>query len=224
MVTYLTAGANKTSFARFNVEEWQAKMLTQLHNLRSAVPQAADAIIALVNILKSELEYQDVVGLQPDIAAQGETYLFDGRYLHWGNASEDLRFVVYSQAVSRYVLEKWHNDEALQLTVLTTYYSAEYVVDRRTIASPTFLYNLWLYAGVEQSKKIAEEAREMWEKLSDVATDPRWPSAVCQCCVRNDVANLIRCTDVDCWMGAAHLDCMPHGSRRSRWKCSGCGR
>jgi len=160
----LTTGTNKTSFASFNVGDWQAKMLKRLHNVRKGKSHAMNNVVALVNTLKTELEVQDALSLQPDAegAVQGETFLFDGRSLHWGNASKDLRFVVYSQAVHRGVLDKFFGNYTLWKTVLTTYYSAEYVVDRRTIVSPTFLHNLWLFNSpdvLESSKKTLPKKR-----------------------------------------------------------------
>jgi hypothetical protein len=239
VVTYLTAGAQKTSYAdrtNFNIGNWQAKVLPVLSLLlkNSRDQVAAEALIDLVKELQNELEQQDLCSLLPEAATQGETYLFDGRDLHWGNAG-DLRFVVYSQAVSRELLEKWCTDVALQSRVLTTFYSAETVVDRRTIASPAFLYYLWLFSSSDvldiESDKIAHQAEQMWETLSDLAElslkkrKPTWPSAVCQCCVRNDTKNnnLVQCRrppPVSCWMGAIHADCMPSG--KARWKCKSC--
>ena len=230
MVTYLTAGAKKTSFAdrTFSVGEWQATMLTLLCNLRHDQSRSVQAVIKHVNTLKHELENQDANNVQPALALRGDTYLFDGRDLHWGNASENAsegRFVVYSQAVSRILLEKWHADQALQ--VLTTYYSAEYVVDRRTITSPTFLHNLWLYASNDvltiEKSKIADEARALWLKLANVASHSKWPKAVCQSCVSNILEDLVKCTVHDCWIGAIHKDCMPLDVQmNSPWRCSSC--
>jgi hypothetical protein len=232
VVTYLTAGAKKTSFAdrTFSVGKWQATMLTLLCNLRHDQSQSsaqAQAVIQHVNTLKRELEEQDANNMQPVLALRGDTYLFDGRDLHWGNASENAgegRFVVYSQAVSRMLLEKWHADQALQ--VLTTYYSAEYVVDRRTIASPTFLHSLWLYASNDvlaiKKSKIADEARALWLKLAEVASHSTWPQAVCQSCVSNSLEDLVKCTVHDCWMGAIHEDCMPIQGNMNSWKCFSC--
>ena len=228
MVTYLTAGAKKTSFAGFNVGEWHAKMLPVLCDLRKGVPKTADAVIELVDIFKDELERQDACSLQPEAAKQGETVLFDGRDLHWGNASEDedLRFVVYSQAVSRLLVDKWCNDKALLCTVLTTYYSAEYVVDRRTIASPTFLYNLWLYASPDVLKgkrsKLEEKGKDLWKRLSALACGHKWPSQVCQCCVGNDSVNMAFCNVTGCFMGAIHPECMLIAVDPEKWKCSSC--
>ena len=231
MVTYLTAGAKKTSFAdrTFSVGEWQATMLTLLCNLRHDQCQStsAQAVIEHVNTLKHELEKQDANNVQPELALRGATYLFDGRDLHWGNASENAsegRFVVYSQAVSRILLEKWHADQAL---LLTTYYSAEYVVDRRTIASPAFLQNLWLYASNDvltiKKSKIADEARALWLQLAEVASHSTWPKAVCQGCVSNSSEKLVKCTVHDCWIGAIHEDCRPLSwKNESPWKCSSC--
>jgi hypothetical protein len=104
VVTYLTAGAKKTSFAdrTFSVGEWQATMLTLLCNLRHDQSRSVHQdVIEHVNTLKHELEKQDANNVQPALALRGDTYLFDGRDLHWGNASENAsegRFVVYSQA------------------------------------------------------------------------------------------------------------------------------
>ena len=236
MVTYLTAGAQKTSFAdrtNFNVGNWQAKMLPVLSLLRQngSDQVAAKSLIDLVKELQDELEQQDVCNLPPEAAKQGETFFFDGRDHHWGNAG-DLRFVVYSQAVSREVLGKWCTDVALQSRVLTTFYSAETVVDRRTIANPEFLYRLWLFSSSDvldiESDKIAHQAEQMWETLSDLAElslrarEPTWPSAVCQCCVRNDTT-LVHCKRPPgklCWIGAIHADCMTPGKKR--WKCKSC--
>ena len=230
MVTYLTTGTNKTSFASFNVGDWQAKMLKRLHNVRKGKSHAMNDVVALVNTLKTELEVQDALSLQPDAegAVQGETFLFDGRSLHWGNASKDLRFVVYSQAVHRGVLDKFVGNYTLWKTVLTTYYSAEYVVDRRTIVSPTFLHNLWLFNSPDvleiKQENIAQEARGLWNKLSRLAIGLLWPSPVCQCCLRNDEdENMVLCTVKDCQMGAIHTDCMPLAAERpGLWKCFGC--
>jgi hypothetical protein len=139
-----------------------------------------------------------------------------------------LRFVVYSQAVSRHLIDKFLKNEALQLTVLTTYYSAEYVVDRRTIASPAFLHNLWLYNSPDvlriKQSNIAKKARDLWDKLSRLAMGREWPSPVCQCCLRNDEdENIVLCTVKDCQMGAIHTDCMPLAAQRPElWKCFGC--
>ena len=235
VVTYLTAGAKKTSFAdrTFSVGKWQATMLTLLCNLRHDQSQSsaqAQAVIQHVNTLKRELEEQDANNMQPVLALRGDTYLFDGRDLHWGNASENAgegRFVVYSQAVSWHLMNKFISDRDLQLTVLTTYYSAEYVVDRRTIASPTFLHNLWLYNSPDVLKindqNIAKIAKELWDKLSPLAIGPHWPSPVCQCCVSNDDADIVLCTAEHCQMGAIHTNCMPFAERRPDvWKCSSC--
>ena len=233
MVTYLTDGANKTSFAdcaSFNVDEWQTAMLKLLHDVRKDKTGASNAVVAQVNVLKTELEHQDALSLQPDseTAKQGETFLFDGRKLHWGNASKDFRLVVYSQAVHRGVLDKFVGNYTLWKTVLTTYYSAEYVVDRRTIVSPTFLHSLWLYNSPDvleiKQENIAEEARELWDKLSRLTKDREWPSPVCQCCWRNDEdENIVLCTVKDCQMGAIHTDCMPLAAQRPElWKCFGC--
>ena len=233
VVTYLTDGASKTSFAdcaSFNVDEWQTAMLKLLHDVRKDKTGASNAVVALVNVLKTELEHQDALSLQPDseTAKQGETFLFDGRKLHWGNASKDLRLVVYSQAVHRGLLDKFCNNYAFRKTVLTTYYSAEYVVDRRTIASPTFLHNLWLYNSPDVLKindqNIAKIAKELWDKLSPLAIGPHWPSPVCQCCVSNDDADIVLCTAEHCQMGAIHTNCMPLTERQRPqvWKCSSC--
>ena len=231
MVTYLTAGAKKTSFAdrMFSVGEWQATMLTLLSNLRHDQCQstAAQAVIEHVNTLKHELEKQDLNDVQPELALRGATYLFDGRDLHWGNASDNAsegRFVVYSQAVSRILLEMWHADQAL---LLTTLYSAEFVVDRRTIVSPAFLLNLWLYVSNEvltsEKSKIADEVRALWLKLAELASHSTWPTAVCQSCVSNSPQELINCTVHDCWMGAIHNECMPLNRKTiSPWRCSSC--
>ena len=228
MVTYLTAGANKTSFADFNVDEWQTAMLKRLHNVRKNKTGASNDVVALVNVLKTELEHQDALILKPDseTAKQGETFLFDGRKLHWGNASKDLRLVVYSQAVHRGLLDKFASND-FRKTVLTTYYSAEYVVDRRTIASPTFLHNLWLYNSPDvlkiKEKNIAKKAKELWDTLSKLGMGLHWPSSVCQCCVSNDDADIVLCTAEHCQMGAIHTNCMPFAERRPDvWKCSSC--
>ena len=238
VVTYLTAGAKKTTFAdrtTFNVSNWQTKMLPVLSLLRKNKDDelAAGSLIDLVKKLQIELEQQDLCSLLPGAATQGETFLFDARDHHWGNMTEDLRFVVYSQAVSREVLGKWCIDKALQSIVLSSFYSAEYVVDRRTMASPAFLYHLWLYSSSDvldiEPDKIADEASQLWETLSDLAElslkkQPRgesWPSAVCQCCVRNDTVNLVQCSDAFCWMGAIHVDCIP-STGKARWKCKSC--
>ena len=60
MVTYLTAGAKKTSFAdrTFSVGKWQATMLPLLYNLRHDQCRSALAVIEHVNTLKHELEKQ----------------------------------------------------------------------------------------------------------------------------------------------------------------------
>lgn len=228
MVTYLTDGATKTSFAdraKFNVGEWQDEMLKLLHNLRMNAQEASNDVIALVNTLKTELEHQDALPEGVEKTQQGETFLFDGRSLHWGNASKDLRFVVYSQAVHRGMLDEFIGNRDLRKTVLTTYYSAEYVVDRRTIASPTFLHNLWLYNSPDvmtiQQSSIAQEAHDLWEKLSNLTLCEGWPSAVCQCCLNND-ADIVLCTAKDCDMGAIHLDCIPVLAEAGAWKCSSC--
>ena len=232
MVTYLTAGASKTSFvdrARFNVGDWQIKMLKLLSELHKGRTGASDDVIALVNTLKAELEHQDAleISLQPEAAQQGETFFFDGRDLHWGNGCEDLRFVVYSQAVHRSVIERFFNNKALQKTALTTLYSAEHVVDRRTIASPAFLHDLWLYASSDvlkiKQENIAKEAGELWDKLINLASGSRWPSAVCQCCLRNDVESMVQCAcaNEECWMGAIHTDCIAVRPPKV-WKCSSC--
>ena len=203
-------------------------MLTLLYNLRHDQCQStsAQAVIEHVNTLKHELEKQDANNVQPELALRGATYLFDGRDLHWGNASENAsegRFVVYSQAVSRILLEKWHTDQAL---LLTTYYSAEYVVDRRTIASPTYLHNLWLYNSHDVLRiseiNIAKEAQDLWEKLDHLTKGREWPSAVCQCCLINDEDNMVLCTAKDCCMGAIHSDCIPLLAEAEGWKCSNC--
>ena len=229
MVTYLTAGANKTSFADFNVDEWQTAMVKRLHNVRKNKTGASNDVVALVNVLKTELEHQDALILKPDseTAKQGETFLFDGRKLHWGNASKDLRLVVYSQAVHRGLLDKFASND-FRKTVLTTYYSAEYVVDRRTIASPTFLHNLWLYNSPDvlkiKEKNIAKKAKELWDTLSKLGMGLHWPSSVCQCCVSNDDADIVLCTAEHCQMGAIHTNCMPLTERQRPqvWKCSSC--
>ena len=225
MVTYLTDGANKTSFAdctSFNVDEWQTAMLKLLDNVRKDKTGASNAVVTQVNVLKNELEHQDALSLQPDseTAKQGETFLFDGRKLHWGNASKDWRLVVYSQAVHRGLLDKFCND-SLRNTLLTSIYSSEFVVDRRTIASPAFLHDLWLYNSPDvlkiEEENIAKQAKELWDKLSPLAIGLHWPSSVCQCCVSNDDADIVRCT------GAIHTNCMPLTERRpDEWKCSSC--
>ena len=113
VVTYLTDGANKTSFAdrsTFKVGEWQDQMLKVLRKLRKGEANAPNDVIALVNTLKTELEHQDALPEGVEGAVQGETFLFDGRNLHWGNASKDLRFVVYSQAVSWRLMNKFISD------------------------------------------------------------------------------------------------------------------
>ena len=232
MVTYLTDGANKTSFAdcaSFNVDEWQTAMLKLLHNVRKDKTGASNAVVAQVNVLKTELEHQDALSLQPDseTAKQGETFLFDGRKLHWGNASKYLRLVVYSQAVHRCLLDKFFNKHSLRKTVLTSYYSSEFVINRLTIGSPAFLHNLWLYNSPDvleiKEENIAKEAKELWDKLSPLAIGLHWPSSVCQCCVSNDDADIVRCTAEHCQMGAIHTNCMPLAERRpDEWKCSSC--
>jgi hypothetical protein len=228
VVTYLTDGANKTSFAdraRFKVCDWQDEMLKLLHKLRKGVANASNDVIALVNTFKNELEHQDALPEGVEGAVQGETFLFDGRNLHWGNASKDLRFVVYSQAVSWHLMDKFIKNRDLQLTVLTTYYSAEYVVDRRTIASPTYLHNLWLYNSPDvleiSESNIAKKAQDLWEKLFPLGMGLKWPSAVCQCCLSNDEDNMVLCTAKDCCMGAIHMNCIPH-AQAEEWKCSSC--
>ena len=228
VVTYLTDGANKTSFAnraRFKVCDWQDEMLKLLSKLRKGVANASNDVIALVNTLKNELEHQDALSLQPDSETTVETFLFDGRNLHWGNASKDLRFVVYSQAVHRSLLDKIGSRD-LRKTVLTTYYSAEYVVDRRTIASPTYLHNLWLYNSSDVLKisesNIAKKAHDLWERLHPLGMGLDWPSAVCQCCLINDEDNMVLCTAKDCCMGAIHSDCIPLVAKAKGWKCSSC--
>ena len=231
MVTYLTDGANKTSFAdctSFNVDEWQTRMLKLLHNVHNDQTEASDAVVAQVNVLKTELERQDALSLQPDseTAKQGETFLFDGRKLHWGNASKDWRLVVYSQAVHRGLLDKFCND-SLRKTLLTSIYSSEFVVDRRTIASPAFLHDLWLYNSPDvlkiEEENIAKQAKELWDKLSPLAIGLHWPSSVCQCCVSNIDTDIVRCTAEHCQMGAIHKDCLPlTWNRSSPWRCSSC--
>ena len=230
MVTYLTDGANKTSFAdctSFNVDEWQTTMLKLLHNVHKDETGASDAVVAQVNVLKTELERQDALSLQPDseTAKQGETFLFDGRKLHWGNASKDWRLVVYSQAVHRGLLDQFCND-SLRKTLLTSIYSSEFVVDRRTIASPAFLHDLWLYNSPDvleiTEENIAKQAKELWDKLSPLAIGLHWPSSVCQRCVNNDSKELVRCTAEHCQMGAIHMDCMPVTEQQDEWKCSSC--
>ena len=229
VVTYLTAGANKTSFvkrARFNVGSWQIDMLKLLRQLREGKTGASAEVITLVNTLKTELEYQDALSPENGVAQLGETFLFDGRDLHWGNACKDLRFVVYSQAVHRGLLDKFMSKKSLVKTVLTTYYSAEYVVDRRTIASPAYLHDLWLYGSSDvreiEEKNIGVEARKLWEKLASLDSESFWPLAVCQCCLKNDVENMVQCTNKECWMGAIHTDCKPIGVSPEVWKCSSC--
>jgi hypothetical protein len=231
VVTYLTDGASKTSFAdcaSFNVDEWQTAMLKLLHDVRKDKTGASNAVVALVNVLKTELEHQDALSLQPDseTAKQGETFLFDGRKLHWGNASKDLRLVVYSQAVHRGLLDKFCNNHSLRKTLLTSIYSSEFVVDRRTIASPAFLHHLWLYNSPDvleiTEENIAKQAKELWDKLSPLAIGLHWPSSVCQRCVNNDSKELVRCTAEHCQMGAIHMDCMPVTEQQDEWKCSSC--
>ena len=231
VVTFLTEGASKTSFAdlaNFNVGTWQDKMLLQLDRMPSS--DADTAISALVTELSEFLEKQDSLSVATETAKQGETCIFNGRDIHWGgNASNAPRYVVYSEAIPELVfhgfLDQLLNGVSLRSTLLTTYYTTENVVDRRTIVSPAYLHNLWLFKGNAVLRSSVEEialtSNSVWKYISRMAAaQATWPRPVCHCCVVNH-GQVVKCAEKDCWMGAIHETCR-RGRRRRRWKCPSC--
>ena len=236
IVTFLTEGASKTSFAErtFNVGAWQDKMLLQIGSLpgSGSGKDADTAISDLVTELSEFLEKQDSSIVATEAAKQGETCIFNSRDIHWGKASKDPRYVVYSEAIPELVfhdfLDQLLRGVSLRSTLLTTYYSTEYVVDRRTIASPTYLHKLWLFkadAVLSSSlEEIALTSESVWECISSMAAaQATWPRPVCHRCVDND-GEVVECDEKDCWSGAIHETCMWRGGRRRRrrWKCPSC--
>ena len=230
VVTFLTEGS-KTSFADhslFNFGEWKDEMIRLLDSLPN--PTVNTAIIELINKLAMFLESQDSLTHTRHAAKRGDTCAFNTQYCHWGNAADQQRVVVYSEAVPESIfnafLDKIICGATLRSTVLTTYYSAEYVIDRRTIASPAFLHNIWLYNSAKvpqmESSNVAAAAVQMWEFISSLA-DSAWPAAVCgECCLNTD-SLLVKCSDKTCWMGAIHTACKPAGAKKAKWKCPSCG-
>ena len=234
IVTFLTEGASKTSFAErtFNVGAWQDKMLLQIGSLpgSGSGKDADTAISDLVTELSEFLEKQDSSIVATEAAKQGETCIFNSRDIHWGKASKDPRYVVYSEAIPELVfhefLDQLLRGVSLRSTLLTTYYSTEYVVDRRTIASPTYLHNLWLFkadAVLSSSlERIALTSESVWECISRMAAaQATWPRPVCHRCVDND-GIVVKCDEKDCWMGAIHNKCMSKRSSSKPWKCPSC--
>ena len=234
IVTFLTEGASKTSFAErtFNVGAWQDKMLLQIGSLpgSGSGKDADTAISDLVTELSEFLEKQDSSIVATEAAKQGETCIFNSRDIHWGKASKDPRYVVYSEAIPELVfhdfLDQLLRGVSLRSTLLTTYYSTEYVVDRRTIASPTYLHNLWLFkadAVLSSSlERIALTSESVWECISRMAAaQATWPRPVCHRCVDND-GIVVKCDEKDCWMGAIHNKCMSKRSSSNPWKCPSC--
>jgi hypothetical protein len=235
MVTFVSDGASKTSFVNldvFNFREWQDKMLSVLDNNRTE--ELSEKIIALVNELKTVLETQDTACPNTQTAMQSETAIFDGRHLHWGPGSDD-RFVVYSEAVPHLLFEEFFNKHivgvTLRKTLLTTYYSTELVIDRRTIANPAFLHNLWMFKSREMSKcqspeEWAATSESMWDYLSTLADkEGLWPSAACECCLNNRAdSTLVKCTVDDCWIGSIHKACIltTSAEKKKKWKCLVC--
>ena len=231
VVTFLTEGASKTSFAdlaNFNVGAWQDKMLLQMGRLPSA--DADTAISDLVTELREFLEQQDSSIVATEAAKQGETCIFNARDIHWGNASDSkhARYVVYSEAIPELVfhafLDQLLRGVSLRSTLLTTYYTAEYVVDRRTIASPSYLHNLWLYKADAVLKSSVEDialtSDSVWEYISRMAdAQVTWPRPVCHMCADNH-GEVVVCAKKDCWMGAIHKKCIP--GTRVPWKCPSC--
>jgi hypothetical protein len=121
----------------------------------------------------------------------------------------------------------------LRKTLLTTYYSTEMVIDRRTIANPAFLYNLWMFKSREMSQWTSPEewaamSDSFWDYLSTLADKKGlWPSAVCgECCLNNRAdLPLVKCTVPGCLVGSIHETCMTTGAKkkpRGNWKCFVC--
>jgi hypothetical protein len=236
MVTFLSVGASKTSFANgvFNFREWQDKMLSELDKNRTE--ELSEKIIGLVNELKTGLETQDTACPEPQTAKQSETAIFDGRHLHWGPGSDKDRFVVYSEAMPQLLFDNFFNKiisgVTLRKTLLTTYYSTEMVIDRRTIANPAFLYNLFMFKSREMiqwtsAEEWATMSDSFWDYLSTLADKKGlWPSAVCECCSNNRAGSpLVKCTVPGCLVGSIHETCMTTGAKkkpRGNWKCFVC--
>jgi hypothetical protein len=248
VVTFVSACASKTSFANrdgkvFDFCEWQDRMILELDKRPSE--EVSRAIITLVLELKTVLEALDAVCPSTETALQGETCIFDGRFLHWGNGSEDHpRILVYSTAMPKLLFDDFFNTHfagvSLRSTLLTSYYSTEFVIDRRTMTNPAFLHNLWMYKSplvnvkrcpsydVEKSReKWTAKAESLWEYLSTVAEAAEsWPPAVCECCFDNKADSpsaLVKCTVSGCWMGSIHVTCMtPAAKKKKYWKCLVC--
>jgi hypothetical protein len=241
VVTFVSAGASKTSFANrdgkvFDFCEWQDRMILELDKCPSE--EVSRAIITLVLELKTVLETLDAACPSTETALQGETCIFDGRFLHWGNGSEDHpRILVYSTAMPKLLFDDFFNTHfagvSLRSTLLTSYYSTEFVIDRRTMTNPAFLHNLWMYKSPHVNaydvtvKKWTAMAESMWEYLSTVAEAAEsWPPAVCECCFDNKADSpsaLVKCTVSGCWMGSIHVTCMtPAAKKKKYWKCLVC--
>jgi hypothetical protein len=247
VVTFVSAAASKTSFAVRDVKalhfcEWQDRMILELDKHPSE--EVSRAIITLVLELKTVLETLDAVCPSTETAKQGDTCIFDGRFLHWGNGSENPRILVYSTAMPKLLLDDFFNKHfagvSLRSTLLTSYYSTEFVIDRRTMTNPVCLHNLWMYKSpfvnvkqcpaydVEKSReKWTAKAESMWEYLSTVAEAAElWPPAVCECCFDNRADSpspLVKCTVSGCWMGSIHVTCMtPAAKKKKDWKCLVC--
>ena len=242
VVTFVSACASKTSFANrdgkvFDFCEWQDRMILELDKCPSE--EVSRAIITLVLELKTVLETLDAACPSTETALQGETCIFDGRFLHWGNGSEEHhpRILVYSTAMPKLLFDDFFNTHfagvSLRSTLLTSYYSTEFVIDRRTMTNPAFLHNLWMYKSPHVNaydvtvKKWTAMAESMWEYLSTVAEAAEsWPPAVCECCFDNKADSpsaLVKCTVSGCWMGSIHVTCMtPAAKKKKYWKCLVC--